>query len=68
MERTPLYVGTLIAKMQQYPQFKTGIGNRKLYPIVSGLLLGFRYQPMLVYVKDTPDLIVSEVRVLLALC
>jgi hypothetical protein len=50
------------------PQFKTRVGDRKLYPIGSGLLLGFRYQPMLVYVKDTPDLIVPEVRILLAPC
>jgi len=68
VERPPLYVRPLGAKVQQCPQLKTGIGNRKLYPIVSGLLLGFWYQPMLVYVKDTPDLIVSEVRVLPALC
>ena len=68
VERSPLYVGALIAKVQQCPQFKTGIGNRQLYSVGSGLLLCFRYQSMLVYVKDTPDLIVSEVRVPLAPC
>jgi hypothetical protein len=61
-------VGALIAKVQQCPQFKTRIGNRQLNPIGAGLLLCFRYQSMLVYVKDTPDLIVSEVRVFLAPC
>jgi hypothetical protein len=66
VERSPLDVGALIAKVQQRPQFKTWIGNRQLYPIGSGLLLCFRNQSMLVYVKNTPDLIVSEVRILLA--
>jgi hypothetical protein len=61
-------VGALIMKVEQRPQFKAGIGNRKFNPIGSGLLLCFRYEAMLVYVKDTPDLIVSEVRVLPALC
>jgi hypothetical protein len=61
-------VGSLVAKVQQCPQLKTRIGNRKLDPIGSGLLLGFWYQSMLVYVKNTPDLIVSEVRVFLAPC
>src|ERR1035441_1309312 len=42
VERAPLYVGALIAKMQQSPQFKTGIGNRQLYPVGAGLLLCFR--------------------------
>jgi hypothetical protein len=68
VERSPLYVGTLIAKVQQCPQFKTRVGDRKLDPIGSGLLPGFRYQPMLVYVEDTPDLIVPEVRIFLAPC
>src|ERR1035441_8272729 len=68
VERSPLNVGALIAKVQQCPQFKTRIGNRQLDPVGSGLLLCFRDQSMLVDIKNTPDLIVSEVRVPLAPC
>jgi hypothetical protein len=68
VERPPLNVGALIAKVQQCPRFKTGIGDREFYPVRPGLLLCFRDQWVLVYVKNTPDLIVSEVGVFLASC
>jgi hypothetical protein len=61
-------MGALVTKVQERPQFKAWVRNGKLYPIGFGLLLCFRYQAMLVYVKDTPDLIVSEIRVISALC
>jgi hypothetical protein len=58
VERAPLDVGALIAKVQQCPQFETGIGNRQLYPVGPGLLLCFRDQSVLVDIKNTPNLVV----------
>jgi hypothetical protein len=58
VERSAFYVFALIAKVKQRPQFKTGIGNRQFDPVGAGLLLCFRDQSVLVYVKNAPDLVV----------
>ena len=60
-------MSTLIPKMQQDPKLKTRIRNRKFYPIVFGLLLGFRHKRMLVYVKNAPDMVKEEIVVFLSL-
>jgi hypothetical protein len=68
VERPSFYVGTLIAKVQQCPQFKAGVRDGNLNSVISGLLLGLRYKTVLIYVEDAPDMVVLKVVVLLALC
>jgi hypothetical protein len=68
VERSSLYVGTLIAKVQQRPQFKAGVRDGNLNAVISSLLLGFRHKRVLIYVENTPDMVVLKIVVLLALC
>jgi len=68
VERASLYVGTLIAKVQQRPQLKAGVRDGDINAVIPGLLLGLRHKRVLIYVENTPDMVVLEVVVLLALC
>ena len=68
VERPSLYVGMLVAKVQQCPQFKAGVRNGNLNAVISGLLLGLRNKRVLIYVENTPDVVVLKIVVLLAFC
>jgi hypothetical protein len=62
----PVYVSALIAEMQKCPQFETWVRESNLDIVIPGLLPGFWYKRVIVHIKHTPDLIVSQVLILLA--
>ena len=59
----PLHMRSLVLEMEQKPEFKARIRNGELNFIRLRLLLRFGYKRMFVDVEDTPNVIVSEVRV-----
>jgi len=68
VELSAFYMGALIAKMQQRPQFEARVRDRNLDTILSSLLLGFGHEAVFIYVEHTPDMVIVLILVLVASC